>query len=711
MIEKRDIIRSLRKPLPFGELALQLGLKKHEGKQLKRLLRPMVESGEIVRNRKGYYGLPEEMALVTGFFEAHREGFGFVILEKAGERDVFIPARSTLGAMDGDPVVARIESAEKRHGSIVRVLEHTHKRLAGTLMKAGDTLFVSPRDKSMSFDVVVTRPKGIKVEEGDMVSAEIIEYPADQRPAIGRILKKIPAPDAPLSEIESIIDEYGLPGPFPAAVRAEARALALKAETEAGAKRRDLTALPTVTIDGERARDFDDAISIDLSPHGYTLWVHIADVGHYVPWGSVIDTEARQRGTSVYFPDRVIPMLPKELSEDLCSLKPKVKRAAYTVRMEFDRTGAVGDTEFFPSLIVSNERMTYTSVRKILVDQDAGERERYRELLREFELMDELAGLIRQRRMARGSLDFDLPEPEVLLDIQGRPEAIIKSERNLAHMIIEEFMIAANEAVAEHLTALGLPALYRIHEPPDPRKVEEALRVLRPSAATKRRADASALRAALKQTQGTAFAEAASYIVLRTLKQARYSTENAGHFGLASKCYLHFTSPIRRYPDLVVHRVLREALGHRGKLSDERRAELMGSLREIALQSSRAERVAEKAEREVIAAMRVWFMAGRVGESFDGAVVGVSTQGIRVRLDECYVDGFLHVSSLNDDYYAYDERSVLLRGKRTNRTFGLGQAVRVRLERVDRAERELLFALVVEARKAPVRPGRLRRRG
>ena len=697
-IEKRDIIRSLKKPLPFGELAAVLGLRKHEGKQLKKLLRPMVEAGEIIRNRKGYYGLPDEMALVTGYFEAHRDGFGFVVPERPGERDVFVPARMSMAAMDGDRVVARLESAAKRQGSIVRVLHRAHKRIAGIVMKAGGTLFVRPRDRAMSFDVVVAPPKGIKADEGDMVSVEIEEYPSDGRPAIGRILKKITSPEDPRSEVESIIEEYGLPGPFPPSVRAEAKALALKPEP--GNKRRDLTELPTVTIDGERARDFDDAISIDLSPHGYTLWVHIADVGHYVPWGSPTDMEARQRGTSVYFPDRVIPMLPKELSEDLCSLKPKVMRAAFTVRMEFDRTGAKTGAEFFPSLIVSDERMTYTSVRKILVDQDPKERKRYAALLREFELMDELAGLIRQRRIARGSLDFDLPEPEVILDMQGRPEAIIKAERNLAHMIIEEFMISANEAVAEHLTMLGLPTLYRIHEPPDAGKVEEALRVLRPSAATNRRVDASALRVALKQTEGTPFAEAASYIVLRTLKQARYSTENAGHFGLASECYLHFTSPIRRYPDLVVHRVLREALEKR-KLSDDRKEALLGLLREIALQSSRSERVAEKAEREVIGAMRVWFMAGRVGESFDGAVVGVSTQGIRVRLNECYVDGFLHVSSLSDDYYAYDERSVILRGRRGGRTFGLGQAVRIRLERVDRAERELVFGLVDEVKKKP----------
>lgn len=669
-----------------------LGLIKQQTRDLKKLLRVMLASGDIVMNRKGYYGLREEMALVTGYFEGHRDGFGFVISETPGQRDVFVPARMALGAMDGDRVVARIESDSKRQGSIVRILQRAHRRLTGTVEIAGGVCFVKPRDKSMTFSVLIG-PKG-EYEAGDAVVVELDEYPTDKHPAVGRAIKKILSPDDPASEVEAIIDEYGLPGAFPHAVKAAARGLALADD----AGRRDLTALATVTIDGERARDFDDAVSIALNEHGYTLWVHIADVGFYVPWDSVIDLEARARGTSVYFPDRVIPMLPKELSEDLCSLKPKVKRAAFTVQMDFDRTGAMTASEFFPSLIMSDERMTYTSVRKILVDQDAHERKRYDALLGDFELMDELAALIRKRRLARGSLDFDLPEPEVLLDMQGRPEAIIKAERNLAHMMIEEFMVAANEAVAEHLTEHGIPMLYRVHEPPDRMKIEDALRVLKPALARMRAIDATILRKLLKEAEGTPMAEATSYVILRTLKQARYATDNVGHFGLASECYAHFTSPIRRYPDLVVHRILREVLLRKMKLADARRAQLSGLLSDIGLQSSRAERVAEKAEREVISAMRMWFMAERVGETFEGAVVGVNPHGMWVRLDEYYVDGFLHVAALSDDYYVYDERSVCLRGRRTGQVFALGQPVKVMLERIDRTERELLFALVSDGR-------------
>lgn len=696
MINKKDIVTHLTKPIPFEELAKHLGIKKQENRSLKKVLRAMLDAGELIQNRKGYYGLPEEMALVTGYFEAHREGFGFVISDRPGERDVFIPARSSMGAMDNDRVIARIESGQRRQGSIVRILERVHKKLAGVVDIVGDTCFVKPKDRAIAFEVLIGPAKEVNASKGDTVIVELTEYPAEMRPAVGRIIKTIAAPDNPRAEIEAIIAEYGLPGPFPAAVKLEARRL----ESEEIGVRRDIKALTTVTIDGERAKDFDDAISIDLSPHGYTLWVHIADVGHYVKWGDTIDMEARSRGTSVYFPDRVIPMLPKELSEELCSLKPKVERAAFTIRMEFDRSGVRGEAEFFPSLIVSNERMTYTSVRKILIDQDGQERKKYESLLREFELMGELAGLMRQRRLDRGSLDFDLPEPEVLLDIQGRPEAIIKSERNFAHMMIEEFMIAANEAVAEHLAEHELPAMYRIHEPPSAEKVEEALRLIKPSLAG-RRSDPSMLHRALRDIGSSAYAEVASYIVLRTLKQAKYSTQNVGHFGLASKCYLHFTSPIRRYPDLVVHRILREALLK--PMTPARIEELAGVLPDIAIECSRTERAAEKAERSVVGAMRMWFMEDKVGEVFTSTVVGVNPHGMWVRLDEFYVDGFLHVSGLTDDYYIYDERAMRLRGKRSGRQFMLGNPLTVRLERIDRTERELIFGLVSEKKttKAP----------
>ncbi|MDH4233160.1 MAG: ribonuclease R, partial [Nitrospirota bacterium] len=672
-----------------------MGLSRPEARSLKRVLRELVREGEIVLTRKGLYGPAEEMNLITGYFEAHRDAYGFVISEKPGERDLFIPPRGTLGAMNGDRVIVRVENQKKREGRIIRILERTFSKIVGKIEITKTATFIRPKNKSVPFDLYVSPENRGQAKSGDNVVAEIISYPTDKRPPEAKVIKVIEKPQDPLSEIEAIIDEFNLPRRFPRAVTEATKLLAGKSvPAKDGQKRKDLRDLPTVTIDGERAKDFDDAISISLMEHGYRLWVHIADVGFYVPWNSPIDIEARSRGTSVYFPDRVIPMLPKELSEDLCSLRPKTDRLAFTVEMDFDRYGRRVDAKFYPSTIRSDERMTYTSVKKILVDHDPAERKTYDYLLRDFELMGELCNILRPVRLARGSLDFDLPEPDVLLDLQGNPEAILKAERNFAHMIIEEFMIAANEAVAEHLEKRGVANLYRIHEEPDPMKLEEILKVLKPLGKLKRGIlkpkDFSEL---LKSIKGAAEEEIINYIVLRSLKQARYSPVNVGHFGLASDSYSHFTSPIRRYPDLVVHRILREVLTQK-LMSDRRKKELEVMLPDIAFSSSRTERLADEAEKVVIRAMRVWFMKDKVGEEFDGKVVGVTPYGLRVRLNDFYVEGFLTLSSLTDDYYQYNDNTMRLSGRHSNRSFRLGQELRLRIDRVDMEEREIIFGVV-----------------
>ncbi|MEJ2183996.1 MAG: ribonuclease R [Nitrospirota bacterium] len=679
------------KPLHFNEIVSLMGLVREERKPLKRILRNLTAEGELVRTRKGFYGPAQAMELVTGYFEAHREGYGFVIAERPGQRDVFVPLPAVGSAMDNDKVVVRVEDHKRRAGRIIRVLERAHARIAGVAEVSRGACFVRPKEKSIPFGVVVPPRDCRGVKDGQTVVVEIRRYPEGRRPATGRVVKVLARPDTPRAEVEAVIEEFGLPRRFPTAVRTEAKTLY---EKEPGlGRRKDLTGLPTVTIDGERARDFDDAVSVRRGSDGYTLWVHIADVGYYVPWDSIIDLEARKRGTSVYFPDRVLPMLPRELSEDLCSLRPRVQRPAMTVEMGFDREGEPAGTRFYSSVIRSDERMTYTSVRKILTDGDPGERARYGHLLGDFELMAELAALLRARRLARGSLDFDLPEPEVVLDLQGRPEAVLKAERNLAHMLIEDFMIAANEAVARHLEGLGVPSLYRIHEEPEAEKVQALTRFARLPLTRGKRPGPGRVAEILDAARGTPTEEIVVYAILRSLKQARYSAENVGHFGLASECYTHFTSPIRRYPDLVVHRVLKEVLS-RKHMSDRRTEALASLLPDIAFQSSRRERVADDAERDVVQAMRMWFMRDKVGEEFEGHVVGVTPYGMRVRLQEFYVEGFIHVSFLTDDYYQYDERSMALRGRHTSRGFKPGQEVRVRVERVDIEERELVLGLV-----------------
>lgn len=695
MLDSASVLRFFneksRRPLSFREIVRMMGLSSPESRALKRTLHDLVDDGRIVHTRKGLYGPSEKMDLITGYFESHRDGYGFVVPDAPGERDIFIPPRETMFAMDADRVVVRMENSIKRSGRIVRILERSHSRIAGTVEVMGSACFVRPRNKSIPYVIHVPAVSGLKA--GMSVVAEVETYPTGTSPATGKIITVIKDPEDPRSEIEAIIDQFGLPRRFPKQVSEDAR-LAHEKKRE---KRRDLTELLTVTIDGEQAKDFDDAISIEEDGAGYRLWVHIADVGHYVPWGSPSDLEARRRGTSVYFPDRVIPMLPKALSEDLCSLRPDEERTAFTVEMRIGSKGEPLGAEFYPSHIKSNRRMTYTTVAKIVVDQDEPERVAHNELTPMFDLMSELAGAMRRRRLMRGSLDFDLPEPEVMLDLQGRPEAIIRSERNFAHMIIEEFMIAANEAVAEHLTKIGAPCLYRIHEPPDPEKVDSVVRTVRllmgqgGYAGKKPKGGYVGL---LEEVRGKPGQEEITYMVLRSMKQARYSEQNVGHYGLASECYLHFTSPIRRYPDLVVHRILRESLEAGGRLPESRVAALNSMLPDIAFQSSRMERLSVEAEREVIAAMRVWFMRDKLGEEYEARVIGVSTYGIRLRLNEFYVEGFISVSALTDDYYAYDERAASLRGRHKGRIFRFGMPITVVVERTDMVERQVVFGLV-----------------
>jgi ribonuclease R len=699
MVNKENILTFFRektkRPISFRDIVSVMGLNHKESRSLRRVLRTLVKSGELVLTRKGLYGPSENMCLVRGYFEAHREGYGFVIMEKPGERDIFIPSRATGGAMNHDRVLVRIENLQKREGSIIRILERAHQKLAGKFETSRSGFYVKPKDKAVAFDLPVAQGDRAEAKNGDTVIAEIIAYPSGRRPAGARILKILDKPEDPKAEVESIIDEFSLPRKFPRAVHEEALTLAKQkiSTPGAGQKRKDLRSLPTVTIDGERAKDFDDAVSIRISKHGYTLYVHIADVGFYVGWNSAVDQEARKRGTSVYFPDRVIPMLPKELSENICSLRPHEERLAFTAELDFDRLGARLGSKFYPSVIVSDERMTYTSVRKILIDNDSRERSRYDHLLQGFEFMGELCSVLRNRRLERGSLDFDLPEPEVLLDIRGVPEAILRTERNYAHMIIEEFMIAANEAVAEHLEARGVPILYRIHEEPDPLKLEDIVRVMKSISPLKHPLRTRDFPDILRKVKGKQEEEIIHYMVLRSLKQARYSPINVGHFGLASKCYAHFTSPIRRYPDLIVHRILREVLQRR-QLPGKRIQELHQILPDMAYHSSRMERHADRAENEVIDAMRVWFMKDRVGEEFDAKIVSITPYGMKVRLRDFYVEGFLHVSYMTDDFYQLDERHLKLVGRNTRRSYGIGNSLRVRLERVDMEEREILLDIV-----------------
>lgn len=677
------------KPASFREIAGALRVPSRRMRSLKRLLRSMAGSGDIYKTRTRLYGLSEQMSLVNGTFEAHRDGYGFVLPEKMGERDLFIPPGRTSGAMTGDRVIARVESPEKREARIIRITERKQKRVVGKLCFGKNLYYVEPRGRRIPFDVSIAPKDRAGAKPGDTVVAEITSFPTVTRPPEGRVVKILPASESPRAEVDAVIENSGLPHKFPGPVLAEARVLSDKVSVRG---RVDCRPLLTVTIDGEMAKDFDDAISIEHSSDGFTLWVHIADVSHYVPWNSALDVEARRRGTSVYFPGRVVPMLPKALSNNLCSLLPKTDRFTFTVQMEFDGKGNMIDSSFYPSMIHSNERMTYTSVKKILIDHDPVERERYAYLIPQFEIMAELCQFLRSRSSKRGSLDFDLPEPEVLLDIQGRPEAILRSERNLSHMIVESFMIAANEAVATFLEQSRMPSLYRVHEKPDTDKLDDMKRIFRALGLTLRNTGPKSFHRVFRDARGTPGETLVNMLLLRSLKQAKYATENIGHFGLASGAYTHFTSPIRRYPDLVVHRILRETL--RGKkLPPGKTQFLLNNLPDIAFHSSRTERVADEAEREVVDAMRVWYMKDRIGEEFEGFVKDINSRGIKVQLREVFVEGFLRVSSLTDDYYRFDEKHYRLVGRHTRRAFTIGKTVNVRIDRVDIEERSISLGI------------------
>ena len=709
-IAKKDILAAMalkaHKPLLVRELMRLLKLKAEDRRDLKQALNGLALTGDIVKTRGNRYGLPEKMDLETGLFQAHAAGFGFVLPEKKGKPDVYIPAHGRLDAMDGDKVVARIappagrkKAQGKREGVIIRILERAHTKIVGTYglseSRAASLGYVTPSDPKIGQDLFISRENVNNAKPGDIVSAEIITYPLRGRPPEGRIVRVIGKPGQPGIDSEMIIEQYELPVQFSQETLREAAEIPQQVTAGMRKGRRDLRDLPTVTIDGEKARDFDDAVSIEKVKKGYRLWVHIADVAAYVREGAALDLEAYQRGTSVYLPDRAIPMLPTPLSNGICSLNPNVDRLTLTCEMDISTAGDVLHYDIYESVINSNERMTYTAVREILVDENPAQRKRYAALLGEFELMAELMAILRAKR---GSIDFDLPEPEIVLDLQGRMTDIIRAERNMAHQIVEEFMLAANETVAAHIERKEAPFIYRIHEEPAEDKLTdlaEFLATLGITLPAVKKLKPLHLQKALARAHGTPEETLINTVLLRTMKQARYSAENVGHFGLAAETYTHFTSPIRRYPDLIVHRILKADL--QGKLADETfTTHLAESLPEAAAHCSLRERTAMEAERDVVAMLKIEFMKDKLGEVYEGIITGVTQFGFFVQLRELFIEGLVHVSTLTDDYYHYVEKLHCLRGERRKCVYRIGDKITVRVDRVDPERKRIDFSLAGE---------------
>jgi len=689
-----ELMKEEDRPLLLREILRRLGLEKEQRQKAREYLRDLVDEGKVVRIRGNRYGLPSKMNLIVGRVKAHPDGYGFVIPETEGEEDIFISSRNLKEAMHGDRVVARIESIRKKgkEGSVIRILERKTRKVVGKFMRAKNYSYIIPEDERILQEVFIPEGETKKARPNQIVVAEITQYPTERARPEGRITHILGYPDDPEVEPQIIIHKYDLPYRFTSAALKEAQNLPPASSSHETKGRIDLRGIPTFTIDGENARDFDDAVSIERERDGgVKLYVSISDVSHYVREETTLDNEAYLRGTSVYFPDRAIPMFPTELSNEICCLHPRVDRLTLTAELRYDENGERRGVQFYPSVIRSNERLTYTLVRKILVDGDSELKRKFKHLLPSLELMADLCQKLRRRRTERGAIDFDLPEPEVILNLQGEAEDIIRAERNLAHQIIEEFMIAANEAVAHFMEEKGFPFIYRIHEPPKKEAIDEFRRFISHLGyKMKKDSDHSPkeFQRVLSDIRGRPEERVVNQILLRSMKWAKYSAKNLGHFGLASDGYTHFTSPIRRYPDLIVHRLLKRVLSKKDvKIPEELLANKADHL-------SERERVAMEAEREILNRYRVRFMKDKTGEEFEGIISGVAAFGFFVELKDIFVDGLVRMTSLHDDYYQYHEKRYCLVGERTHKTFRIGDEVRVRVDRVDVERRHIDFGLI-----------------
>jgi len=690
-------------PAAIRELLQVLKIPREERATFRRHIKSLVGSGDLIQIRGHRFGLPEKMDLYVGRLQTHSAGYGFVAPERPLESggDIYISGPLMNEAMHGDRVVVRVERIKeggRAEGRIIRILERANQWIVGRYDRDENGMgYVVPFDRRVLMDIFIPPGQEGGADPGLMVSVELTRWPTSTRGAIGRVAEVLGHIDAPGVDTEIIIRKWGIPDAHSDESVAEAIRLGTTVADRDIRSRTDFRDAPTVTIDGEHARDFDDAITIDKLPSGnFWLGVHIADVSHYVQEGSALDREAYDRGTSVYFPERAVHMFPSELATGLCSLNPHVDRLVQSCLMEVDRRGHVVRYEFHDGVINSDERMTYTAVNGILTDGDPQLMKQYARLVPMFEMMRELFQILHDARRRRGSIDFDLNEAEVVIDEGGVIEAIIALERNVAHRLIEEFMLLANETVASYLESQEAPSLYRVHEEPDILKVEKfeefvsgfGLSLAAPMNALRPRH----FQKLLERIHGKPEEKPIAFLMLRTMQKARYAPENLGHFGLAAPSYTHFTSPIRRYPDLVVHRALR-AVRH-GLLTDEVKDEWTEELPEVARHTSEMERRADDAERELLQWKKVKFMADKVGDEFEGYVTGVAAFGLFIELIEHFVEGLVHVSTMADDYYRFIESAHMLAGENTRKVYRLGDKVKVQVIRVNMEQRQVDLGLV-----------------
>lgn len=709
-------------PMRAKDLAVLLQVPAGKREELHEILDMLLEEGKITVNKRGKYEAvrgskkeqekeekkgkrdkkekkkKETQKYLIGIFAGHAKGFGFVeLLDENGE-DIYIPEEETGGAFHGDKVQVALKKENKpgkrREGRVIKILERGTREIVGTFQESAGFGFVVPDNQRFLRDIFIQKENFLGARNQDKVVVEIRDYGTRKRSPEGKIIQVLGNSEEKGIDVLSVAKSCGLPMEFPEKVLNQAERIRESLNEGDFYGRLDLRDVPMVTIDGEDAKDLDDAVSLSKEGNLFHLGVHIADVSNYVQYSSALDREALKRGTSVYLVDRVIPMLPKKLSNGICSLNAGEDRLALSCLMDIDEKGKVVSHGIAETVIHVNERMTYTDVKKILRKEDQQLAERYREFLPMFFQMEELSALLRKRRKKRGAIDFDFPESKIELDENGKPVRIYPYEQNVATRIIEDFMLAANETVAQEYAQAGIPFVYRTHDTPDMEKMEPVLELVHRAGVkvkkSKEEIRPKEVQKILKELEGKDSEDFFSRLILRSMKQAKYTTECTGHFGLAARYYCHFTSPIRRYPDLQIHRIIKENL--RGKMTEAKMSHYEEILDEVARQSSAMERRAEEAERETVKMKKAEYMESQIGETFEGVISGVTDWGLYVELPNT-VEGLVHVNSLMDDYYVYDSAHYTLTGEKKKRSFAIGQKVKVRVAQADARERTVDFVL------------------
>mgnify|MGYP001436192141 FL=1 len=688
--------KKIRRPMKISELSKHLGVTDAEHREFRNRIKEMSTQGTLVKIRGGRYGLPDEMNLITGKLHGHPNGFGFVIPDKHHDtNDVFIHRKSMNEAMHQDHVLVRVESEKepgRPEGRVIRILQRNTVNIVGVYETFGRDGWVIPTETKYFHDVFIPGKNRKDAKNGQIVDVKIETYPTRHQPPVGKIMEVLGKSNDPEVEVLSILRKFGVRQGFSPKILKEAKMMAKENRLD---DRKDLTELLTFTIDGKKAKDFDDAVSLEPMSDGYRLGVHIADVSHFITENSHLDEEAFERGTSIYYADGVIPMLPEILSNEACSLKPKEIRLTLSVFIDFDRQGNSLATQIYKSFIKSRRRFTYTEVAGLL-KKGSNKKNDY-PFLQTLTDMYHLSQTLRKRRFKNGSVDFHVPEPDIQIE-DGKVKQIEIVEHNAAHQVIEEFMLAANQAVALNLYEKDIPCIHRIHEPPDPTKIFEFKEFI--SSLGLRLSDSGKIRSKdlntlLKKIQDTPEERVVNTLLLRTMKKARYSPSDPGHYCLGFTHYAHFTSPIRRYPDLIVHRIVKKYLKH--KCSKKEKKALQSSLSEISEQSTQMEIQAMSIEREIISLRRAQFMMDKIGKTFYGIITGVASFGFFVELENVFVEGLVKVSSIMDDYYLFIETEHKLIGQKFHRVFQIGNRVKVRVKDITLSKRQIDLQVVREA--------------